>query len=143
MVTQEFDNTLDQYREALNEFVKGNSKPFTSMISHEDDVTLYNPWVPVARGWNQVEQAADFGATKFREGRVISFENLTKVVTDKIAYVVGTEQYETKVGGEEEPSRVALRVTSIFRREEGTWKVVHRHADPLRSGRAEDIPRQE
>jgi SnoaL-like domain len=36
-----------------------------------------------------------------------------------------------KVGGAEEMVRVALRVTTIFRREDDGWKVVHRHADPI------------
>jgi ketosteroid isomerase-like protein len=45
--------------------------------------------------------------------------------------VVEVEQLEAKVYGEEEITPFALRVTMIFRPEEGTWKVVHRHADPI------------
>jgi hypothetical protein len=41
------------------------------------------------------------------------------------------ERYRAKVGGREDLSPMALRVTSILRPEDGTWKVVHRHADPI------------
>jgi ketosteroid isomerase-like protein len=38
---------------------------------------------------------------------------------------------------------VSLRVTSIFRREEGEWRIVHRHADPVTTARpAESIVAQ-
>jgi len=36
-----------------------------------------------------------------------------------------------KFGGAEEMTPVSLRATTIFRREEGEWKIVHRHADPI------------
>jgi ketosteroid isomerase-like protein len=38
---------------------------------------------------------------------------------------------QTKVGGRDDITPIAVRVTTIFRPEEGTWKVVHRHADPI------------
>jgi ketosteroid isomerase-like protein len=41
------------------------------------------------------------------------------------------EQWQAKVGGAEDLSRFALRVTSTLRREDGAWKLVHRHADPI------------
>jgi hypothetical protein len=45
------------------------------------------------------------------------------------------ESYRARVGGAEEILPVAGRVTTIFRREEGMWKVVHRHADPITAPR--------
>jgi ketosteroid isomerase-like protein len=41
------------------------------------------------------------------------------------------ERMQAKVGGREDITPITVRVTTIFRPEEGTWKVVHRHADPI------------
>ena len=52
-------------------------------------------------------------------------------MTPELAYVVQLERLKSKVGGREDITPYALRATMIFRPEEGTWKVVHRHADPI------------
>jgi hypothetical protein len=41
------------------------------------------------------------------------------------------ERFEAKIAGSDELSPVALRVTSIFRVEDGSWKLLHRLADPI------------
>ena len=41
------------------------------------------------------------------------------------------ERAEAKFGASEDVTSYALRATILFRREEGTWKVAHRHADPI------------
>jgi ketosteroid isomerase-like protein len=52
-------------------------------------------------------------------------------VTPELAYVVGIERAKAKIGASEEISPYALRATNIFRTEDGEWKFVHRHADPI------------
>lgn len=47
-------------------------------------------------------------------------------MTPELAYIVEMEPFEAKLGGREELSSGALRVTMIFRREEDGWKIVHR-----------------
>jgi len=46
-------------------------------------------------------------------------------------YVVQIERARAKISGKEEITPYAVRSTMIFRPEEGEWKVVHRHADPI------------
>ena len=73
--------------------------------------------------------------TNLREGEIPSFETLAKYVTPELAYIVWIERNEGKLGGREDIVRYPLRVTTILRPEDGTWKIVHRHADPITTPR--------
>lgn len=135
-----FDAVVEQYHHALGEFVKGNPEPLKVMYSRRDDATLANPFGPTTRGWKQCSEAMDLAASHYRDGEVIGFENTAGCVTADLAYIVEVERYEARIGGREEASPLALRVTSILRPEDGTWKVIHRHADTITTVRgAESI----
>jgi len=47
------------------------------------------------------------------------------------ADILEIERWRAKVSGRTGVDSFELRVTSTFRREDGTWKLVHRHADPI------------
>jgi ketosteroid isomerase-like protein len=135
MSTFDFDEAVEQCHLALGEFVKGNPEPYKVVYSHQEDVTLANPFGPVARGWKQVVETMERAASHYRDGEVIGFENVAKYVTADLAYIVEVERIKAKVGGRQDVAPLALRVTSILRPEDGTWKVVHRHADPITTAR--------
>lgn len=115
----------------MGEFVKGNPEPMKMMYSHQEDVTLANPFGPAARGWEQVAATMERAASHYRDGEIVGFENIAKYATPDLAYIVEVERYKAKVGGKEDLALLALRVTSILRPERGTWKIMHRHADPI------------
>jgi ketosteroid isomerase-like protein len=125
------DELIEQYHLTVGEFLKGNPEPVKKLWSHRDDVTLANPFGPPVRGWEQVAQTTEHAASVTRDGEATGFEIVAKYVTPELAYVVEMERLEAKVGAREDVAPFALRVTMIFRPEEGTWKVVHRHADPI------------
>ena len=62
MKTVDFDEVVEQYHQALGEFVKGNPEPAKMVFSHREDVTLANPFGPVARGWKQVAETMERAA---------------------------------------------------------------------------------
>jgi len=141
---EDFDQVLDEYHLALDEFMKGNAEPAKMMFSEGADVTLGNPFGPFARGWNQVVETMERAAANYRDGEATNFENVAKYVTPDLAYVVEVERLRSKVGGREDVVALALRVTSIFRLEDDTWKILHRHADPITAARpAESVIQQE
>jgi ketosteroid isomerase-like protein len=71
-------------------------------------------------------------AATLSDGETADFELVEKYVTPELAYVVRIERQQVEIGGSEGLAPIALRVTMICRPEEdGTWKVVHRHADPI------------
>jgi ketosteroid isomerase-like protein len=128
---EDLDAVIGRSHQALGEFVKGDPEPLKALYSHRDDVTLANPFGPPRRGWKQAAETMERAATHYREGEVVGFDNVATYVTPELAYIVEVERYRAKVGGGEQFTPVALRVTSILRPEDGTWKIVHRHADPI------------
>ena len=125
------DELIEQYRLGIDEFLKGNPEPVGKLHSRRDDVTLANPYGPPVRGLEQVLKAEEHAASGRRDGKTIGFEIVSKYVSAELAYLVEMERFEAKVGPREDPVPVGLWVTSIFRPEDGTWKVVHRHAEPI------------
>jgi len=125
------DQLLEQWYPASGEFLKGNPEPVKKMWSHREDVTLANPYGPPVHGWEQVAEVIDRAASQVRDGELVSVEIVAKHVTAELAYLVEIERPKAKIGGSEDITPFALRVTMIFRPEDGGWKIVHRHADPI------------
>ncbi|MDP9274838.1 MAG: nuclear transport factor 2 family protein [Chloroflexota bacterium] len=127
----ELEEALEHYHAAADEFAKGNPEPVKAVYSRRDDVTLANPFGPAVRGWNQVSEALDYASSRFRDGEVTDVESIAKYVTPDLASILELERWKAKVAGRKDVSPFDLRVTSTFRREDDTWKLVHRHADPI------------
>ena len=135
-VVDDLDEVLEQFKLAGNEFMKGNPKPVQNLFSHREDVTLANAFGPPVRGWEQVSKTQESGASYYRDGEIYDFEPVAKYVTPELACILWLERANAKVGGAEDVTPCDLRVTMTLRPEDGTWKVVHRHADPITSPRA-------
>jgi ketosteroid isomerase-like protein len=127
----ELDQVIERSHLALGEIVNGNPEPLKEIYSHRQDVSLANPFGPPVRGWDEAARTMERAASNYRDGEIIGFENVAKFVTSDLACIVEVERYRAKVGGSEDITPVSLRVTSILRPEEATWKIVHRHADPI------------
>ncbi len=78
----------------------------------------------------------DRAAAVLRDGDIPNFDIIARYVTPDLAFVVEIEWQRAKIGGSQDISLAPLRVTMIFRPEDGTWKILHRHADPITSARA-------
>jgi ketosteroid isomerase-like protein len=105
------------------------------MLSHREDVTVANPFSPPIRGWDQLEPMLDRVAPQIREGEPHRFERISEYATADLAYVLEIERTRAKVGGSEQMAPFSLRATTVWRREDGTWKIAHRHADPITAPR--------
>jgi ketosteroid isomerase-like protein len=131
VAVDDVDELIERYYLGGDEFLNGNPEPLKELWSRRDDVTLANPFGPPVRGFDEVAKASDLAASQARDGEFLGAEIIERYVTAELAYVVEIERAKAKIGGSEEITPFDLRVTMIFRREEGEWKVVHRHADPI------------
>jgi ketosteroid isomerase-like protein len=122
---------IEQYYRAQREFLRGNPEPVKNLFSRRDDVTLANPYGPPVRGWEQVAKTLEHAASLRSDGTFLGWQIVANYVSAELAYVVQIERAEAKIGAREDITPLAVRATMIFRPEDGEWKVVHRHADPI------------
>jgi ketosteroid isomerase-like protein len=95
-------------------------------------VSLANPNGPPVRGFDEVAKSIEHAASLRSDGEFLEWQIVAKCVTAELAYVVQIEQARAKIGASEEITPYAVRSTMIFRPEEdGEWKIVHRHSDPI------------
>lgn len=127
---EEFRQIVEQRRAANTAFVNGDAGPFKEMASHRDDVTILGAFGGFEHGWAEVGPRYDWAASRFN-GRTFTSEIVSTYVTPELAYSVAIERSDVRFTGSDEAAQQVLRVTEIFRREEGAWKLLHRHADPL------------
>jgi ketosteroid isomerase-like protein len=130
-MSQPHDLPMEEYRRAGLEITRGNPNVYKALWSRQNDVTLANPFGPPVRGWDDVSARLDPAASNYRDGQDYRFENISTVLTPELAYTVEIERIRTRVGGADEFTRIAIRATTVFRREDGEWKVTHRHGDPI------------
>jgi len=133
--SSDLEQVIEQNHRALDAFTKGDPEPLKSLYSRSDDVSLANPFGPPARGWDDVASTMERAALNYRDGEATAFERVSAYSTPELAYIVEVERFRSKVGGDDETAQFALRVTTVFRREDGDWRIVHRHADPITSRR--------
>jgi ketosteroid isomerase-like protein len=123
---------LPQFEAGINGFINGDPTLWKENASHRDDVTIMGGWGGLAKGWTKVDPWYDWAAARFKEsGAKVNVEYISSEVSGNLAYTVAIERSEALVVGQDKPATMALRVTHVFRREDGAWKLVHRHADPL------------
>ncbi len=129
------DEFAAQLLDALRRSVQGDAEPRKSLWSHRDDVTIFGGWGACEQGWAGVEPRLDWAASRYSEGW-FDRENLLEGVDQDIAYSVDIERSGGRFDNAPDARQAPLRVTHLFRRENGEWRIVHRHADFLQ-------PRQE
>jgi hypothetical protein len=136
----DFLEIVEQFQRALDEFFRGNAELAKALMSHQEDVTLGNPFGPFARGWENVCEVMDRAGLNYREGAATGFEIVTEYVGSELAYTVWVERFKARVGSQPDFSSGALRRTTIYRREGASWKIAHSQADPITTARtAESI----
>ena len=125
-----FEEAVAASHAATDRIMRGDPSGYKDLYSQREDITLGNPFGGFGRGWDAVVEQLDRAASYYTDGRATDFESISEVATPELAYTVEIERVVTKVAGRDDEAEFGVRVTSVYRREEEGWRLVHRHADP-------------
>ena len=128
--TEDFlESVLPRLTEADTAFHNGDADPRIAIWSRNDPVTLFGALLTKS-GWSEVSGAFRWLASRFSNCESFEYQVIAAGASGDLGYLVGIERTTASVGGAA-PEAYELRVTTIFRRENGEWKAVHRHGDPM------------
>ncbi len=115
-----------QFYAGLNRMANGDAGSLTDIWSHSPAATAMHPIGGCQVGWDAVRASFEGVAQLASDGKVELADQLIRVAGD-VAYEVGVERGTLKLAGR--PVAIEHRVTNIYRREDGAWKMIHHHAD--------------
>ncbi|TCN34667.1 ketosteroid isomerase-like protein [Kribbella orskensis] len=119
---------LPAFIDAQIAFHDGDAAPNNALWTDIDPVTLFAARGLCESGTDRVTEAFDRVASEFSAVRDYVWEPIASGVSGDLAYTVAFERYVASLRGEP-PAQQELRVTHIYRREQGRWRAIHRHAD--------------
>ena len=104
----------------------GDADPRRAIWSVADPVTVFGAWMTGTTA-KEAEEIFARLEENFSDNTAYTFEIVSADVSGDLAYTIGYEHTAASWNGE--PRTYTLRVTQLYRRESGAWKVFHRHAD--------------
>ena len=125
---------LAEWEKAQSRFINGDPTLWKQNSSHREDATILGGFGGYGeKGWEAVGARYDWASSQYKGGgATVKVEYVNIGVSGDLAFTVAIERQEgVRVGDQQNPTRRALRATQIFRKEDGAWKLLHRHADAL------------
>jgi ketosteroid isomerase-like protein len=116
----------EKFYSALNNMLNGDVSPLLNICSHSETVTTMHPVGGREVGWDQVRGSWEQVAKIVSGGQIKLEDQFVQIIGD-VAYELGVEHGQYTLAGK--PVAADYRVTNIYRRESGAWKIVHHHAD--------------
>ncbi len=127
----DFDAFLEIRRQAAQAYVNGQAGPLDQLVATACPASFFPPRGGHEQGAEWVANIYGRDAAAFLEGGETTLEILHSDSAGDLAYWTGLQHAKVRFNGQDEPVEMRLRVTELFRHEDGAWKLIHRHADPL------------
>ncbi|MES2054346.1 MAG: nuclear transport factor 2 family protein [Pseudomonadota bacterium] len=133
-MSADFESFFGRRAEAASAYVNGDAAPLQALLTPNDEASFHSPGGDSVTGAKTVANRYEEDAKRFAPGSTSRLDVLQKATGD-IAFWTGFQDASVHLAGKDEPVAMRIRVTEVFRHEDGDWKLIHRHADMAGSGR--------
>lgn len=124
----DFEEFMQRRSRAADAYVNGDAGPVDQMAARGGTATFFPPNGGAVSGAEEVAGRYRSDAKSFAPGGSSKLEVLQSADSGSVAFWSGFQEATARLNGKD--VKMKLRVTEVFRSEEGEWKLVHRHADP-------------
>lgn len=129
--SKQFEQFMKLREEVAQAYVNGDAEPLAGISTHINPATFFGPAGDYEQGARKVLATNEHAAEQFQKGSNSRFEIFHMAMSGELAYWVGIQHAEVRMKDKAAAVSMSLRISEIFRLENGAWKLMHRHADAL------------
>ncbi|MGN7786043.1 hypothetical protein ACTJIJ_16050 [Niabella sp. 22666] len=129
---EDFQHFMALRLKASTDFVEGRFEALKNISAESAPATIFPPSGICIEGAESVNSFNEKGADAFLPGAKNRFEVMHQDADAHLAYWTGIQRSTVKMKGKDDEVEFNLRITEIFRKVNNEWKLIHRHADPLK-----------
>ncbi|HEY2708710.1 MAG TPA: NAD(P)H-dependent oxidoreductase [Caulobacteraceae bacterium] len=129
---QDFDAFMKRRDEIAEAFVNGEAAPLEAIVVRHDPASFFSPGGDHQQGAASIAARYEEDSRSFAKPGRSELEVLQSAASGELAFWTGLQHAEARMG-DKPPQQMTLRVTEVFRFEDGDWKLAHRHADQAKA----------
>ena len=126
---EDFKAFMKQRETVAAAYVSGDSAPLDAIVPRSGEASFFPPNGGSVQGAKEVLTRYGKDAKSFAPGGSSSFDVLQAGADGDIGYWTGFQNADARMGDADKKVHMKLRVTELFRFQDGGWKLIHRHAD--------------
>lgn len=129
----DFEVFMKRRQQVANAYVNGDATLLGEITAKISPATFFGPKGNYEQGAKHVFSVQEHDSKSFAVGSSSELEIFHMSSSENLAYWVGLQHAKVHVQGKKDLVPFNLRVTEIFRRDKNEWKLIHRHADELKT----------
>jgi ketosteroid isomerase-like protein len=129
MTTATFEEFWMARQQAAEAFVRGDVGKLDALVPHEGNASFHSPRGDTVIGAQDVALRYSAEAKTFHSNGTTHLEAIQRAYTGDLGFWTGFQIAKVQIAGAPQPVEMRIRVTELFRRIDGEWRLIHRHAD--------------
>lgn len=129
MPATNFEDFMTAREKAAEAYVRGDSAEVDALVPHSGAASFHSPTGDTVTGGEAVAKRYLKDAAAFHANGVSRLDVLQKGHSGDVGFWTGFQIAKVQIGDMPKPVEMRIRVTEIFRKIDGDWKMIHRHAD--------------